>query len=178
MHPFRRAGLSGMPYAGFSLMVWFGASASSYARYAVRNLAQRPAQATGEVKAPALVSVDRVEAVGALDSHAGQVIDGAVEQMRSLCTWVIEIGTVAPKQEQDIDQVGVTVSQLDQVIRQSAALVGQCAKTATSPSQQARGVIELIAVLRLCLMAIRDSIIDAPWSAATGGGETSLIVAK
>jgi len=115
----------------------------------VRSLAQRSAEAAKEIKALIGTSVERVEAGSTLVGHAGRAIDEIVAQVKRVNDLVGEISAASVEQSSGIEQVGASVSQLDRVTQQNAALVQQSAAATESLRQQAAGLVQAVAVFKL-----------------------------
>jgi methyl-accepting chemotaxis protein len=115
----------------------------------VRSLAQRSAEAAKEIKGLIDSSVDRVEAGTRLVSDAGATMGEIVASVRRVSDIIGEITAAAAEQSLGIDQVSGSVSQLDQMTQQNAALVEQSAAAAESLKSQATRLAELVSVFRL-----------------------------
>jgi len=115
----------------------------------VRMLAQRSATAAREIKVLIGDSVQQVEQGSALADQAGQSMQEIVAAIRRVSDIVGEISAAAVEQSSGVSQVGDAVSQMDQTTQQNAALVEQGAAAAQSLRQQARMLVEAVAVFRL-----------------------------
>jgi len=115
----------------------------------VRHLAQRSADAAREIKALIGVSVDRVEDGARLVRDAGQTMGDIVVAVRRVSDIIAEITTAASEQSSGIALVNDSVSQLDQMTQQNAALVEQSAAAAESMRGQARHLSEAVGTFRL-----------------------------
>jgi len=72
-----------------------------------------------------------------------------IQQVRRVGDLVSEITAATVEQSQGIDQVGLAVSQLDQVTQQNAALVEESAAAAESLKHQAQSLSQAMSVFRL-----------------------------
>ncbi|KOF53436.1 hypothetical protein AD428_13600 [Achromobacter sp. DMS1] len=115
----------------------------------VRTLAQRSANAAREIKDLVEHSIGKVQLGSQTVDHAGRTINDVVEQVRRVATLIAEIGTATGEQEQGISQVGLAVSQLDEVTQQNAALVEEAAAAAESLNSQAAELVQLVSVFRI-----------------------------
>jgi methyl-accepting chemotaxis protein len=115
----------------------------------VRNLAQRSAEAAREIKSLIASSVERVEQGSAQVDQAGRTMDEVVTSIRRVADIVAEISASSDEQSTGVGQVGQAVSQMDQVTQQNAALVEQSAAAAESLKQQARTLVDAVAVFRI-----------------------------
>ncbi|MCA6215540.1 MCP four helix bundle domain-containing protein [Ideonella sp. B7] len=115
----------------------------------VRSLAQRSAEAAREIKTLITRNVEQVEQGSSLVGQAGQTMDEIVGSIRRVSDIVGEISSATTEQSSGIQQVGDAVSQMDQVTQQNAALVEESAAAADSLKNQARDLVEAVAVFRL-----------------------------
>ncbi|MGQ2922457.1 MAG: methyl-accepting chemotaxis protein [Hydrogenophaga sp.] len=115
----------------------------------VRNLAQRSAQAAKEIKGLIDTSVERVASGTALADQAGVTMEGVVEAIRRVSDLVNEISNATSEQSAGVGQVGETISQMDRVTQQNAALVEESAAAADSLRQQALQLVQAVAVFKL-----------------------------
>ena len=115
----------------------------------VRSLAQRSANAAREIKALIGASVDRVEAGGQLVAEAGGTMQGIVDGVHRVSDIIQEITRASAEQATGIGQVNVSVSELDQMTQQNAALVEESAAAAESLKEQARALAGIVQVFKL-----------------------------
>ena len=115
----------------------------------VRSLAQRSAEAAKEIKALIGDSVQKVEAGGQLVNEAGNTMQDVVTQVKRVTELIAEINAANLEQTSGIDQINNAVMQLDQVTQQNAALVEESAAAAESLNQQARHLVQAVAVFKL-----------------------------
>jgi methyl-accepting chemotaxis protein len=115
----------------------------------VRSLAQRSANAAREIKALIGASVDRVELGGQLVNEAGSTMQGIVTGVQRVSDIIQEITRASTEQASGIGQVNTSVSELDRMTQQNAALVEESAAAAESLKDQARQLAEVVAVFKL-----------------------------
>ncbi|MDB5820076.1 MAG: methyl-accepting chemotaxis protein [Rhizobacter sp.] len=115
----------------------------------VRNLAQRSAAAAKEIKLLIGSSVGQLEQGTLLVDEAGRTMTEIVAAIARVSGVVGEISTASAQQSAGVIQVGQAVSQMDQVTQQNAALVEQSAAAAESLRQQAKQMVDTVAVFRL-----------------------------
>jgi len=115
----------------------------------VRSLAQRSAEAAKEIKGLIADSVGRVEQGAQLADRAGSTMQDVVVSIRRVTDLVGEISSASAEQSAGVSQVGEAVTQMDQATQQNAALVEQMSASASSLSQQARDLVQAVAVFRL-----------------------------
>ncbi|MBS0433573.1 MAG: chemotaxis protein [Proteobacteria bacterium] len=115
----------------------------------VRSLAQRSAEAAKEIKGLIVASVERVEAGSKLVADAGQTMDEIVGSVKRVSDVIGEISTASSEQSDGIGQVGVAITQLDQMTQQNAALVEESTAAAESLRLQAQRLNDALAGFRL-----------------------------
>ncbi|MBI5257210.1 MAG: PAS domain-containing protein [Burkholderiales bacterium] len=115
----------------------------------VRNLAQRSASAAKEIKQLIGDSVEKVDAGSKLADAAGSTMQDIVAQVRRVNDLIQEISLSTSEQSGGIAQVGVAVSQLDQMTQQNAALVEQSTAASESMKTQARRLFEAVGAFKV-----------------------------
>jgi methyl-accepting chemotaxis protein len=115
----------------------------------VRNLAQRSAQAAKEIKTLISASVERVESGSRLVADAGQTMSEIVNSVQRVSDIIGEITAAASEQSDGIGQVNASVTHLDQMTQQNAALVEQSAAAAESLREQAMRLAGTVQQFRL-----------------------------
>ena len=115
----------------------------------VRTLAQRSAQAAGEIKNLINTSVEQVDAGSKLVAEAGESMQVIVTQTQGVSQMIDELTLAANEQSQGISQVGIAVQQIDEVTQQNAALVVENAAAAESLHQQAGQLMQVMTRFRL-----------------------------
>ena len=115
----------------------------------VRSLAQRSAQAAKEIKELIGNSVGRVDAGTQLVSQAGNTMKEIVENVVRVRDIIGEIASSAAEQAEGVNQINAAVANLDQMTQQNAALVEQSAAAASSMSEQAAQLSEVVKTFRL-----------------------------
>lgn len=110
----------------------------------VRNLAGRSAEAAKEIKDLIEDSVERVENGSKLVNQSGEVLDQIVEGVGQVSDLVGEIATASVTQSSGIEEVNASVSQMDDMTQQNAALVEEAAASSESLGEQANGLDELM----------------------------------
>jgi methyl-accepting chemotaxis protein len=103
----------------------------------VRSLAQRSANAAKEIKGLIGQSTERVELGSQKVREAGEAMSEIVDAIRRVTQSMGEIAGATRQQSQGIGQVTQSVTQLDHMTQQNAALVEQSAAAADSLRQQA-----------------------------------------
>ena len=114
----------------------------------VRTLAQRSAQAAKEIKALIETSQDTVTAGSSQVAAAGQTMQEIVASVQRVVDIMSEISAASTEQAGGIDQVSLTISQMDEVTQQNAALVEEASAAASAMEEQARRLAEATAVFK------------------------------
>ncbi len=115
----------------------------------VRSLASRSAEAAREIKALIGASSERVAEGNALVERTGRTMDEIVGAIQRVNDIAAEISAASVEQSTGVSQVGEAVTQMDQVTQQNAALVEESAAAAESLRQQARLLVDAVAVFQL-----------------------------
>ena len=122
----------------------------------VRNLAQRSAQAAKEIRMLIAQSAGQVGDGADLVEEAGATMDEVVRSCRGVAALIAEISNASREQSQGIGQITQAVSQMDEVTQQNAALVEQAAAAAESLKDQARGLMQAVAIFQTGGQALDD----------------------
>jgi methyl-accepting chemotaxis protein len=115
----------------------------------VRSLAQRSANAAKEIKSLIGASVEKVESGGHLVADAGRTMNEIVASVQRVSDIINEITAAAAEQSDGIGQVNHSVTQLDQMTQQNAALVEQSAAAAESLKDQASQLAASVLVFKI-----------------------------
>ena len=115
----------------------------------VRNLAQRSAEAAKEIKGLIGSSVERVEDGSRLVSQAGQTMTEIVTSVRRVSGIISEITASSAEQSDNIGQISQSVTQLDQMTQQNAALVEQSTAASESLREQALHLASAVSQFKL-----------------------------
>jgi len=115
----------------------------------VRTLAQRAAEAAKEIKSLITASVEQVEQGSTLVDQAGETIQEVVTSVSRVTDLMGEITAASKEQSSGVAQVGEAVTQMDQATQQNAALVEESAAAARSLEDQAKQLVQAVAVFRL-----------------------------
>ncbi|MDB5972792.1 MAG: methyl-accepting chemotaxis protein, partial [Hydrocarboniphaga sp.] len=115
----------------------------------VRSLAQRSAAAAKEIKTLIGDSVDKVDAGSKLVEQAGRTMDEIVTSVKRVTVIMSEITAASQEQSQGIEQVNTTITQMDEVTQQNAALVEEATAAAHSLEEQTSGLMSAVAQFKL-----------------------------
>jgi len=119
----------------------------------VRSLAGRSATAAKEIKALIQDSVARVGEGSRLVEESGRSLAEIVAAVRKATDIVAEIATASREQSAGIEHVSRTVTQMETMTQQNAALVEEAAAASESIVEQVRALDALVAGYRLDLKA-------------------------
>ena len=115
----------------------------------VRSLAQRSAAAAREIKGLISDSVEKVETGNKLVDQAGRTMEELVSSIKNVARIMADIAEASREQSTGIEQVGLAVSQMDEVTQQNAALVEEAAAAAESLEEQAQALAQSVSVFDL-----------------------------
>ena len=115
----------------------------------VRSLAQRSAEAAKEIKQLITRSVETVEAGSSDVAEAGRAMDEIVNGVGRVTDLMGEIAAAATEQRDGINQVNQAVANLDQMTQQNAALVEESSAAASSLSEQAQRLAQVVSVFKV-----------------------------
>ncbi|WP_053843301.1 methyl-accepting chemotaxis protein [Paracidovorax avenae] len=115
----------------------------------VRALAGRSAEAAREIKALILASSGQVQEGSSLVTQAGSTIGELVQSVQKVSSIMGEITTSAHEQSDRIGQVSQSMSALENMTQQNAALVEESSAAAGSLREQAGRLTEMVGAFRL-----------------------------
>jgi len=115
----------------------------------VRSLAQRSATAAKEIKALIGDSVEKVDAGNMLVQQAGSTMEEVVASVKRVTDIMGEILAAGEEQTAGIEQLNMSISQMDIVTQQNAALVEEAAAAASSLQEQADNLDKIVATFKL-----------------------------
>jgi len=119
----------------------------------VRELAQRSALASREIRTIIDESVDKIGTGSALVSDAGESMKSIVAQVKHVQDLIKQIAEAAQEQSAGIGSVSQAVTQMDQATQQNAAMVEQSAAAATSLMTEAARLAEAVSVFKVAQAA-------------------------
>jgi methyl-accepting chemotaxis protein len=130
----------------------------------VRNLAQRSAGAAKEIKMLIDDSVEKVGAGTKLVGQAGVTMDEVVASVRRVTDIMSEIANASQEQSAGIEQVNVSIIEMDSMTQQNAALVEEAAAAAQSLQDQAAELSRVVSIFKL--VEGEERVVAAPPPAA------------
>src|SRR5450830_190550 len=129
----------------------------------VRSLAQRSAAAAKEIKSLIDDSMRRVSNGSLQVERAGATMTNIVTSVKRVTSIVHEISKASQEQAAGIDQVNNTITQLDNVTQQNAALVEEAASAADAMQLQAANLTKLVSVFSTeALTQLSEAVALAP----------------
>ncbi|KWC76682.1 chemotaxis protein [Burkholderia cepacia] len=115
----------------------------------VRSLAQRSSTAAKEIKELINASVQTIRDGSALAGEAGKTMSDITQAVARVTDIMGEIAAASAEQSRGIDQVNLTITQMDETTQQNAALVEQAAAASKSLEAQGRELSETVAAFRM-----------------------------
>ena len=115
----------------------------------VRNLAQRSAAAAKEIKTLIGDSVEKVERGSKLVGQAGVTMDEVVASVKRVTDIMSEISNASQEQSRGIEQVNMSIIEMDSMTQQNAALVEEAAAAAQSLQDQANELAHVVSIFKL-----------------------------
>ena len=128
----------------------------------VRSLAQRSAAAAREIKGLISDSVDKVETGNRQVDEAGRTMAEVVSSIKGVARIMATIAEASREQSGGVEQIGLAISQMDEVTQQNAALVEEAAAAAESLEEQAQSLMQSVSVFHLA--ETRQIALPAPRS--------------
>ena len=115
----------------------------------VRNLAQRSAGAAKEIKILIDDSAEKSERGTRLVGQAGVTMGEVVDSVRRVTDIMSEIASASQEQSAGIEQVNLSIIEMDGMTQQNAALVEQAAAAAQSLQDQAAELAHVVSIFKL-----------------------------
>ncbi|MDG4494061.1 HAMP domain-containing protein [Xanthomonas vesicatoria] len=115
----------------------------------VRTLAQRSAGAAKEIKHLIDDSVGKVAEGSVLVDQAGKTMADIVASVQRVTDIMGEISAASQEQSSGIEQVNLTVTQMDEATQQNAALVEEATAAARAMEEQAGQLSDAVAIFKL-----------------------------
>ncbi|NRO94936.1 HAMP domain-containing protein [Paraburkholderia sp. NMBU_R16] len=115
----------------------------------VRSLAQRSSSAAKEIKDLITASVQTIQDGSALAGDAGRTMADVTQAIARVTDIMGEIAAASNEQSRGIEQIGVAITQMDEVTQQNAALVEEAAAASQSLDEQGRQLSQAVAFFQL-----------------------------
>jgi methyl-accepting chemotaxis protein len=139
----------------------------------VRNLAQRSAAAAKEIKTLIGDSVEKIGRGSKLVGQAGVTMDEVVDSVKRVTNIMSEIANASAEQSAGIEQVNLSIIEMDGMTQQNAALVEQAAAAFQSLQDQAAELQRVVSIFKL---EGEEAAIDAPAAASTAVATRAVVV--
>jgi len=110
----------------------------------VRQLAQRSAQASSDIKTLILDSNRQVKSGVDLVNQAGEALSEILESINQVTTIVQGISSATQEQASGVQEINGSITSMDEVTQQNSALVEESAASARALSDEARRLTELM----------------------------------
>jgi methyl-accepting chemotaxis protein len=107
----------------------------------VRDLAQRSADASQEIRALIDNNINKIQAGTELATRSGNILGELVETGKTVSEINIEISSASREQASGIDQVNNAVLHMEQITQDNSALVGQVATAGREMQNQAEHLL-------------------------------------
>ncbi|MBP2314175.1 methyl-accepting chemotaxis protein [Azospirillum soli] len=121
----------------------------------VRQLAQRSAQASKEIKGLILDSDSQVKDGVELVKKAGDALEGIVSGVQQVASLIAEMASASSEQASALDEINATVAQMDEMTQKNAALVEETTAAAQAMTGQAADLKTLIGFFKLDARAVQ-----------------------
>jgi len=131
----------------------------------VRNLAQRSAAAAKEIKQLIGDSVEKIGRGSKLVGQAGETMDEVVASVKRVTDIMSDIASASAEQSAGIEQVNLSIIEMDGMTQQNAALVEEAAAAFQSLQDQAAELQRVVSIFKLA-EGEEQAIVDAPAPAA------------
>jgi methyl-accepting chemotaxis protein len=115
----------------------------------VRNLAQRSAAAAKEIKTLIGDSVEKVERGSKLVGQAGVTMEEVVSSVKRVTDIMSDIAAASAEQSAGIEQVNLSIIEMDSMTQQNASLVEEAAAAAQSLQDQATELSRVVSIFKL-----------------------------
>jgi methyl-accepting chemotaxis protein len=140
----------------------------------VRNLAQRSAAAAKEIKTLIGDSVEKIGRGSKLVGQAGVTMEEVVDSVKRVTDIMSDIAAASAEQSAGIEQVNLSIIEMDGMTQQNAALVEQAAASFQSLQDQAAELQRVVSIFKL---AEGEGVAAEAPAAAPAPARTSTAVA-
>jgi methyl-accepting chemotaxis protein len=131
----------------------------------VRNLAQRSAAAAKEIKQLIGDSVEKIGRGSKLVGQAGETMDEVVASVKRVTDIMSDIASASAEQSAGIEQVNLSIIEMDGMTQQNAALVEEAAAAFQSLQDQAAELQRVVSIFKLA-EGEEPAVAEAPAPAA------------
>jgi methyl-accepting chemotaxis protein len=143
----------------------------------VRNLAQRSAAAAKEIKTLIGDSVEKIGRGSKLVGQAGVTMEEVVDSVKRVTDIMSDIAAASAEQSAGIEQVNLSIIEMDGMTQQNAALVEEAAAAFQSLQDQAAELQRVVSIFKLA--EGEEAVTEAPAPAAVSTAvATRAVVAR
>jgi methyl-accepting chemotaxis protein len=142
----------------------------------VRNLAQRSAAAAKEIKTLIGDSVEKIGRGSKLVGQAGVTMEEVVDSVKRVTDIMSDIAAASAEQSAGIEQVNLSIIEMDGMTQQNAALVEQAAASFQSLQDQAAELQRVVSIFKLA--AGEEAPAAEPAASAATAVATRAVVAR
>jgi methyl-accepting chemotaxis protein len=140
----------------------------------VRNLAQRSAAAAKEIKTLIGDSVEKIGRGSKLVGQAGVTMEEVVDSVKRVTNIMSEIANASAEQSAGIEQVNLSIIEMDGMTQQNAALVEQAAAAFQSLQDQAAELQRVVSIFKLA--EGEEAAAEVPAAASTAVATRAVVV--
>jgi methyl-accepting chemotaxis protein len=142
----------------------------------VRNLAQRSAAAAKEIKTLIGDSVEKISRGSKLVGQAGVTMEEVVDSVKRVTDIMSDIAAASAEQSAGIEQVNMSIIEMDGMTQQNAALVEQAAAAFQSLQDQASELQRVVSIFKLA--AGEEPVAETPAAPASTAVATRAVVSR
>jgi methyl-accepting chemotaxis protein len=144
----------------------------------VRNLAQRSAAAAKEIKQLIGDSVEKIGRGSKLVGQAGETMDEVVASVKRVTDIMSDIASASAEQSAGIEQVNLSIIEMDGMTQQNAALVEQAAAAFQSLQDQAAELQRVVSIFKLAEGEEQAAAAQAPAPAPAPAAASRAVVVR
>jgi methyl-accepting chemotaxis protein len=142
----------------------------------VRNLAQRSAAAAKEIKTLIGDSVEKIGRGSKLVGQAGETMEEVVASVKRVTDIMSDIASASAEQSAGIEQVNLSIIEMDGMTQQNAALVEEAAAAFQSLQDQAAELQRVVSIFKLA--EGEEQVAEAAPAPVTTAVATRAVVAR
>jgi len=142
----------------------------------VRSLAQRSAAAAKEIKTLIGDSVEKISRGSKLVGQAGVTMEEVVDSVKRVTNIMSEIANASAEQSAGIEQVNLSIIEMDGMTQQNAALVEEAAAAFQSLQDQAAELQRVVSIFKLA--EGEEPAVETPAAAAPATVATRAVVVR
>jgi len=109
----------------------------------IRNLAQRSGSAAKEIAELIGNTVEKIHKGTGLVQKTGESLNGIISSIKNVSSITSEIAAASEEQRQGIEQITISVTEMDTMTQQNAALVEETASASEEMANQAQELLQM-----------------------------------